>query len=157
MLSGNSLGRADPLPTLPFARPARTARCRSETCASDMTERAAPPGDACFHQTKRWRPSTPVQGQACAASRRGPHCAWPLRLGSDSGVDHLDFVGGESVMVIDLRGLGVGTADEFLERAERDLAGGGRLGSEGVAEAVEANGPGAGVVAGDLEALGDLA
>ena len=47
-------------------------------------------------------------------------------------------------MGIDLRGLGVGTADEFLERAERDLAGGGQLGSEGVAEAVEANGPGRG-------------
>jgi len=60
-------------------------------------------------------------------------------------------------MGIDLRGLGVGTADEFVERAERDLAGGGQLGSEGVAEAVEANGPGAGVAAGDLEALGDLA
>ena len=43
-------------------------------------------------------------------------------------------------MGIDLRGLGVGTADEFVERAERDLAGGGQLGSEGVAEAVEANG-----------------
>ena len=56
-------------------------------------------------------------------------------------------------MGIDLRGLGVGTADEFLERAERDLAGGGQLGSEGVAEAVEANWPGAGVAAGDLEAL----
>jgi hypothetical protein len=37
-------------------------------------------------------------------------------------------------MSVDLGGLSVGVAEELLQRAERDLARGGELGCEGVAE-----------------------
>jgi hypothetical protein len=78
-------------------------------------------------------------------------------LGGEGGVDHLDFVGGRRVVGVDLRGLGVGVTEELLQRAQRDFAGGGQLGGEGVAEVVEADGSYAGVAAGGLEALGDFA
>src|SRR3954464_7025636 len=78
-------------------------------------------------------------------------------LGGEGGVDHLDFVRRGCVVGVDLGGLGVGVAEELLQGAERDLAGGGELGGEGVAEVVEADGSYASVAAGGLEALGDLA
>ena len=80
-----------------------------------------------------------------------------FRFGSESGVDHLDLVGGRRVVGVDLRGFGVGVAEELLEGAERDLARSSELGGEGVAEVVEADASNAGIAAGRLEALGDLA
>ena len=73
-------------------------------------------------------------------------------LGGEGGVDHLDFVGGRRVVGVDLRGLGVGVAQELLEGAERDLARSSELGGEGVAEVMEADGANASVPAGGLEA-----
>jgi hypothetical protein len=80
-----------------------------------------------------------------------------LGLGGKGSIDHLDLVGGGCVVGVDLGGLGVGVAEEFLQGAERDFAGGGELGGEGVAEVVEADASNAGIAAGRLEALGDLA
>jgi len=71
-----------------------------------------------------------------------------LGIGGEGGVDHLDFVRRRCVVGEDLDGFCVGVAEELLERPERDLAGGGELGGERVAEVVEADGSHAGVAAG---------
>ena len=78
------------------------------------------------------------------------HGRWRERL-----VDHLDLVLGRGVVGVDLGRLGVGVAEELLDRAHR-LPVGGQARAERVAQIVESDRGDSGSPTCRLEALGDL-
>ena len=73
----------------------------------------------------------------------------------ESIVDESDLVLWRGVVGVDLGRLGVGVAEELLDRADR-CAGRREAGCEGVAQVVEADWPDTGVGARRLEALAEL-